>query len=1483
MLDGDERMTAINTKALQSIHDLPSLLAFLRRLDPGRGLGWPIRSDLDAEELFYDYTSGDFLRSGGDSLCVWQLAKLEKDQPWGIFLLQTATPRIYTTQLRRLLRLLAALKQQSFFNTWPLENILFIATQDFHQFTFAHFRGDAAATARLSTFGWTQSQVEVGVRTLAEYNLPALHWPEDPADGPSWLAQWSAAFDVEKVTDRFFKEFRDLFEGLKEQLPKSIQQPAERHMFVQRILNRLLFLSFLQKKRWLKAPQTPHPSATYLFDLFDRAVAQGENFYGDYLQDLFFNALNRHPLPDGTPDPSEARLGIVPFLNGGLFDRVDEWDAQDQVKLSNDFFQPILGRDGLLRRYNFTVTESTPLNQEVAVDPEMLGKVFETVVLTSEGAENYQAPNLRKATGSYYTPRIVVTFILREALKSDLCAHIPSLRKENLTRLMEMDALSGLNVDDRTRLGELISSEQAEGVTSRLDALRVCDPAIGSGAFALGLLHEVLNLRLLCENVTRRKDPLLKRNLSFDYKKRIIERSIYGVDLQGKAVEICKLRLWLSLVVDYELDVDPDHCTEQELRRAVREIPPLPNLAFKIKRGDSLLDLIHGKPFRLEEITHNAEMQAAVTRLEGIHSRFFEEDDPYEKRALRLLALSERTNLSLLQLDQQLTALENRNATQDDMFAVRETKAAYRTAQAEREQLEAARDEMQKAAAELKVLARKPRLDENDDAVLNRLEAASENEEITFTWELDFPEIFFESSSAPATIIGKMNLVNQTRGQLEMSTPVGRRGGFDIIVGNPPFVTARNKVKRELYRERWKETCYLKFQLVAPFFQRSFGLLRSNGYLGFIVSNAFAKREFGKPLVEKFFPTIELQKIVDCSGLMFPGHGTPTCIVFGYNRKPDLKNAIRITATLPGGGDLRTMPEHSELWKSIEAHYDNPNYLDEQIMVADRPRIEMSKWPLNIDVSTEPTKKLLESSKHSTISTLSEAVGPTTLTRSDEIFIEPQDFLRRLRFDQQFIRVFIAGDNLRDWSIIEQEFAIFPYLDDYSLAPIIKLPELYNFLKQYKEYLENVIIFGKPKKETDRAWFEYTDPYPDKNLPPRFVAYPEITTHAHFYFNENNLLFPQTSPAIKFASDKTDYFHHTLSGILNSGTALFWLKQVCFNKNAGENEERDRFVYAGGKVELLPIPSNVTQKGLLQEKLTLLSQSCWERGQQLPALGHKKLFEQAGEAYHDWYSSLSGYISPYPSLGERKWHDPAGLLSLREKTRLARESLRSEMIALQEEMDWLVYAAYGLIPLDHPAVGQSNELPEPLALGERPFELLKSGSPIPSHFSPARKALWEARLKIIQENEHIRRIEQPVYKRRWYQKIKDEQEFQRAVDWFLLEKAEWWLEHVHKRPVALEIWAKALWEDPRIRAAAQAADSAIQTLALFTKFFKSIVVESAVPEWIPPAMPWEEVEKKFKTKVPARAKKIRGKLNVPRERFRVREDGQFVWAGEKDE
>jgi hypothetical protein len=248
------------------------------------------------------------------------------------------------------------------------------------------------------------------------------------------------------------------------------------------------------------------------------------------------------------------------------------------------------------------------------------------------------------------------------------------------------------------------------------------------------------------------------------------------------------------------------------------------------------------------------------------------------------------------------------------------------------------------------------------------------------------------------------------------------------------------------------------------------------------------------------------------------------------------------------------------------------------------------------------------------------------------------------------------------------------------------------------------------------------------------------------------------------------------------------------------------------------------------------------------------------------------------------------LESLKRATQSKRERLRGEMIALQEEMDWVVYSAYGLLNAEvgmqnaeylETLIQQSAFSIPPLALGERPFELLKNNQPIPAHFSPEQRVIWQARMELIGANEHIRRMEQPVYKRRWYRKESDEQEFRRAFEWFLLEKAEFHLEHVAQGgPIDIEAWASALWADARIRAAASVIGSADgMSLVYFTKLFKSIVDGVTVPEGIPAAIPWEELAGQMT--IIAKVRRIRGKLNVPRERFWVRGKSLYVWAGKK--
>ena len=262
-----------------------------------------------------------------------------------------------------------------------------------------------------------------------------------------------------------------------------------------------------------------------------------ENFLNDRLYWAFFHGLgNAADLPEESTVAVERR-GDVPFLNGGLFEMHDEYDQRNAVHIPNDKFAEILK---LFERYNFTVTEPTPLDIEVAVDPEMLGKVFEELITG------------RHDTGSYYTPRSVVAFMCRESLK--ICLQNKTDETQECLRAFVDD-------DDATEIRD------PEKVLKVLQTLRICDPACGSGAYLLGMMSELLRLREALFKSSQIDSPT-----TYQRKLDIIQQNLYGVDKDEFAVNIAMLRLWLSLAVDYEDDT-PE---------------PLPNLDYKVATGDSL-------------------------------------------------------------------------------------------------------------------------------------------------------------------------------------------------------------------------------------------------------------------------------------------------------------------------------------------------------------------------------------------------------------------------------------------------------------------------------------------------------------------------------------------------------------------------------------------------------------------------------------------------------------------------------------------------------------------------------------------------------------------------------------------------------------------------------------------------------------------------------------------------------------------------------
>ena len=351
------------------------------------------------------------------------------------------------------------------------------------------------------------------------------------------------AFDVEKVTKKFFEKYRLVFEKVEQLITQTLPNADQRRLFTQKLFNRLMFIVFIQKKGWLKFNEQTDYLETLWQDYRNDNSKSDKNFYRDRLTHLFFTGLNNPQQTDiiGINNGGFLRqlIGTVPYLNGGLFEQDDD-DRNPKIIVPDQAIDVIFHE--LFSNFNFTVTESTPLDVEVAVDPEMLGKVFEELVTG------------RHESGSYYTPKPIVSFMCREALKGYLNSKLTSENKEAIE--LFVDEYNAINL------------KNPEAVLAALKQVKVCDPACGSGAYLLGMLHELLDLRQ-CLFATKGIDS----KTVYQRKLEIIETNIYGVDIDPFAVNIARLRLWLSLAVEYEGN-DP---------------PPLPNLKFKIETGDSLI------------------------------------------------------------------------------------------------------------------------------------------------------------------------------------------------------------------------------------------------------------------------------------------------------------------------------------------------------------------------------------------------------------------------------------------------------------------------------------------------------------------------------------------------------------------------------------------------------------------------------------------------------------------------------------------------------------------------------------------------------------------------------------------------------------------------------------------------------------------------------------------------------------------------------
>lgn len=362
-----------------------------------------------------------------------------------------------------------------------------------------------------------------------------------------WQSLW-AAFDISVVNKQFYNAIKSAFDDLVEKvLNKSFIKSLDiKKHFTIRLIGRIIFCWFLKKKNIISDNV-----------LSSKSVQQYTNYYREILEKLFFDVFNT-PI-DLRKQNLPSEIAEYPFLNGGLFeDQDDDYRGNFQLYLPNEWFYNLF--HDTLERYNFTIDENSSTNEELAIDPEMLGRIFENL-LAEQNPETRIAASDRKVTGSYYTPREIVDFMVEQSIVEYLKANLNSDIKDSLIE----DFVHNLELSDEIK-------PYSKELLDKLNSVKVLDPACGSGAFPIGILQKLLALKhVILFSTSRFKSLKEFYNLKLD----TIRNSIYGSDIQPLATELSRLRCWLSLMVDEE----------------VKDIQPLPNLNFKFVTANSLVDL----------------------------------------------------------------------------------------------------------------------------------------------------------------------------------------------------------------------------------------------------------------------------------------------------------------------------------------------------------------------------------------------------------------------------------------------------------------------------------------------------------------------------------------------------------------------------------------------------------------------------------------------------------------------------------------------------------------------------------------------------------------------------------------------------------------------------------------------------------------------------------------------------------------------------
>lgn len=594
---------------------------------------------------------------------------------------------------------------------------------------------------------------------------------------------------------------------------------------------------------------------------------------------------------------------------------------------------------------------------------------------------------------------------------------------------------------------------------------------------------------------------------------------------------------------------------------------------------------------------------------------------------------------------------------------------------------------------------------------------------------------------------------------------------WSVSVGNPPYITVKDPALNGLYRSRFA-TCRGKYSLGVPFTERFFQLTRYDptperaGYVGMITANSFMKREMGKDLIEQWVPAHDLTHVIDTSGAYIPGHGTPTVILIGRNRRP-IAGTVRAVMGIRGEPSRPENPERGLVWSSIVNLVDQPGSASDFVSVVDLDRTRLARHPWSIGGGgAAELKEDMDGASALVLGPAIQSVGFGGISGFDEVsLMRPKDFAR-FGIGVDWFRLLGEGEVARDWHLSSQVAAFFPYSDG-QLRSIHEHPGVHRWLWPLRTVLWSRRTFSKMTyREEGRSWWEWHQVSMDRAEATRLIAFASVATHNHFVLDRGGKVFKQSAPIIKLPDGADERQHLELLGVLNTSSACFWLKQVCHNKGSTVDQRGARqttvafenfYDFDGTKLQAFPLPKELDYS--TAEVLDRLAQ---------------ELAEVSPQAVAE-----SGTPSP-ERLAEAE---------------VRHRAIRAEMIATQERLDWETYRLYGLVDEDLTSGGT----PEPLLqLGERAFEIVlarrmaageersswftRHGSTpiteVPAHWPDRYRQLVNRRIELIETDLNIGLIERPEHKRRWATKPWDEQMGVALRTWLLdrLEQPQYWPE-----------------------------------------------------------------------------------------------------------